>query len=66
MGQMTVNGLKLQVPSLTEEIIDLKAEISATVKDRVTLKEELHGLQRRLSFCFHTGLREDFKVMEIG
>jgi hypothetical protein len=45
MDQMTVNGLKSQVSSLTEEIIELKAEISVTVKDRATLKEEWHSLQ---------------------
>jgi chromosome segregation ATPase len=75
MGQMTVNGLKLQVSSLTEEIIDLKAEISATVKDRATLKEELHGLQREreiLSEKLSSAsiqekmLREDFKQLQEG
>jgi chromosome segregation ATPase len=73
MGQTIVNGLKLQVPSLTEEIIDLKAEISATVKDRATLKEELHGLQREreiLSEKLSSAsieekmLREDFKQLK--
>lgn len=75
MGQMTVNGLQLQVSSLTEEIIDLNAEISAAVKNRATLKEELHGLQRERDFLSkklsstsvqEIFLREEFKQLQEG
>ena len=45
VGQIRASGLQLQVSSLTEEMIDL-IEISTKVKDKETLKEELHGLKR--------------------
>lgn len=72
VGQMTVNGLKLQVSSLTEEIFNLKAEISAAVNDRATLIEELHGLQQEREFLSgklsstsmqEKMLRKDFKQL---
>ena len=61
MGQIRASGLQLQVESLTEEMIYIKVEIWVVVKDKETLKEELHGLQRERNsewkkfFYLHAG-----------